>query len=67
MLWLLPAEKDNFGEFNRFNESRIAKHFAVFLKANPHLLMNLCSNQPRRKVDHTDVMLSLGHIQALAQ
>ena len=67
MLWLLPAEKDNFGEFYRFNESGIAKHFAVFLKADPHLLMNLCSDQSGRKVDHTDVVLSLGHIQALAQ
>ena len=59
VLWLLPAEEDNFCEFYRFNERRISKHFAVFLKADPHLLMNLCSDQPGRKVDNTDVVLSL--------
>ena len=58
VLWLLPAEEDNVCEFRRLNEGRVAKHLAVFLKTDPHLLMNRCSNQSGRKINNTNVVLS---------
>ena len=58
VLWLLPAEEDNVCEFYRINESRIAKHLAVFLKADSHLLMNRRSDQSGCQVDYTNVVFS---------
>ena len=67
MLGLLPAEEDDVRELHRLDEGRIAKHGAVVLEADPHLLVNRCSDQSGREIDHTHVVLRLRHVQAFAQ
>ena len=65
--WLLPAEQHDLSQLRWASEGGVAKHLAVLIEADPHLLMNGRADQSRRHVDDPHVVLGLRHVHALAQ